>query len=81
MSWLFLIGLAFDGIGAFMIALPVLSPGSAAREAARPRYGGDPWAPFVRDRTLATRATAGAAHLRARRSRSHQVRNGRACAN
>jgi hypothetical protein len=50
MSWLFLIGLAFDGIGAFMISLPILSPGTATREAARPRFGGDHWAPFVRDR-------------------------------
>jgi hypothetical protein len=49
MSWLFLIGVACDGIGAFMIAWPILRPSSAAREAGRPRWGGDHCAPFVRD--------------------------------
>ena len=50
MSWLFLIGVACDGVGAFMIAWPILHASSAAREAGRPRWGGDHWAPFVRDR-------------------------------
>src|SRR4051812_34293563 len=50
MSWLFLVGVAFDGVGAFLIAWPILRPSSAEREAGRPRFGGDHWAPFVRDR-------------------------------
>jgi hypothetical protein len=50
MSWIFLVGVACDGVGGFLIAWPILRPGSAAREAGRPRLGGDPWAPFVRDR-------------------------------
>src|SRR5205823_4087936 len=50
MSWLFLIGVSCDGVGAFLIAWPILRPASAEREAARPRWGGDHWAGFVRDR-------------------------------
>jgi hypothetical protein len=49
-SWLFLIGLALDGVGALLIAWPILVAGSAAREAGRPRWGGDHWASFRGDR-------------------------------
>lgn len=52
MNWLFLVGLSFDGVGALLLAWPILRPGSAAREAARPRWGGDHWASFRRDREL-----------------------------
>jgi hypothetical protein len=52
MYWLFLIGVSFDGIGAILIAWPILRPGSAAREASRPRWGGDHWAAFLRDREV-----------------------------
>jgi hypothetical protein len=51
-NWLYLIGLAFDGVGAMLIAWPILRPGSAVREMARPRWGGDHWASFRRDREL-----------------------------
>jgi hypothetical protein len=52
MSWLFLVGVSFDGIGAMLIAWPILRPGSAAREASRPRWGGDHWAGFRREREV-----------------------------
>lgn len=52
MDWLFLVGLSFDGVGALLLAWPILRPGSAAREVARPRWGGDHWASFRRDREL-----------------------------
>jgi hypothetical protein len=47
---LFLVGLSFDGVGALLIAWPILSPGLAARESGRPRWDGDHLAPFRRDR-------------------------------
>jgi hypothetical protein len=52
MSWLFLVGVSFDGIGALLIAWPILRPGSAAREVSRPRYSGDHWAGLLRDREV-----------------------------
>jgi hypothetical protein len=52
MSWLFLVGVSFDGIGAILIAWPILRPGSAGREALRPRLGGDHWAGIVHQREV-----------------------------
>ena len=46
--WLFMLGLAFDGVGALLIAWPVIRPAPEAKEEGRPRLDGNPWIHVLR---------------------------------
>lgn len=50
MTWLSLIGLSLDGVGAALIAWPILRNPPEAREEGRPRWDGNPWIPVLRRR-------------------------------